>query len=76
MGRRNARIMPVIVTLEGKDFEVVEGKRRGQVPSVDGNGRQKIRWLVRAEKPVKIELKATTRTAWSDSKTLDLGGGK
>jgi hypothetical protein len=76
MGRRNARIMPVIVTLEGKDFEIVEGKKRGQVSSVDGNGRQKIRWLVRAEKPVKIELKATTRTAWSDSKTLDLGGGK
>jgi len=76
MGRRNARIMPVIVTLEGKDFEVVEGKKRGQVPSVDGHGRQKVRWLVRAEKPVKIELKATTRTAWSDSKTLDLGGGK
>ena len=76
MGRRNARIMPVIITLEGKDFEVVEGKKRGQVPSVDGNGRQKVRWLVRAEKPVKIELRATTRTAWSDSKTLDLGGGK
>jgi hypothetical protein len=76
MGRRNNRILPVIVTLEGKDFTIVEGKKRSLVPAIDGNGAQSVRWLVRAEKPVKVEVKAFTRIAWSDAKTLDLGGVK
>ncbi|MGZ4886425.1 MAG: M14 family metallopeptidase [Candidatus Aminicenantales bacterium] len=76
MGRRNTRIIPAIVTLEGKDFTIVEGKKRSLVPAIDGYGAQVVRWLVRAEKPVKVEVKASTRIAWSDSKTLDLGGAK
>ena len=43
---------------------------------VDGNSAQPVRWLVRAEKPVKVERKATTRLAWGDAKTIDLGGAK
>jgi hypothetical protein len=76
MGRRNNRNLPAIVTLEGKDFIIVEGKKRSLVPALDGFGAQPVRWLVHAEKPVKIEVKATTRTAWGESKTLDLGGAK
>ncbi len=76
MGRRNNRNLPVIVTLEGKDITIVEGKKRSLVPAVDGNGAQPVRWLVRSEKPVKIEIKALTRIAWTDTKTLDLGGAK
>jgi hypothetical protein len=76
MGRRNNRNLPVIVTLEGKDVTIVEGKKRSLVQAVDGNSAQQVRWLVRAEKPVKIEIKATTRLAWGDAKTLDLGGAK
>ncbi|MCX6566233.1 MAG: M14 family metallopeptidase [Candidatus Aminicenantes bacterium] len=76
MGRRNNRIIPVVVTLEGKGVEFIEGKQRSTVPAVDGNGRQKVRWIVQAPKPVKIEIKAVTPNAWRDSKTLDLGGGK
>jgi hypothetical protein len=76
MGRRNNRNLPVIVTLEGKDVTIVEGKKRSLVQAVDGNSAQQVRWLVRAEKPVKIEIKATTRLAWCDAKTLDLGGAK
>jgi hypothetical protein len=76
MGRRNNRILPVIVTLEGKDIAIVEGKKRSLVPAVDGHGAQSVRWLVRAEKPVKVEVRATTSVAWSDAKTVDLGGAK
>jgi len=76
MGRRDNRIIPAIVTLEGKDFTIVEGKKRSLVPAIDGHGAQPVRWLVRAAKPVKIEIKAATKTAWSDAKTIDLGGVK
>jgi hypothetical protein len=55
---------------------IVEGKKRSLVPAIDGNGVQSVRWLVRAEKPVKAEVKAFTRIAWSDAKTLNLGGVK
>ncbi|OGD19633.1 MAG: hypothetical protein A2W03_02330 [Candidatus Aminicenantes bacterium RBG_16_63_16] len=76
MGRRNNRNLPVIVTLEGKDVTIMEGKRRSLVRALDGYSAQPVRWLVRAEKPAKVELKAATRMAWGDAKTLDLGGGR
>jgi hypothetical protein len=76
MGRRNNRNLPVIVTLEGKDFTIMEGKKRSLVRAVDSYAAQPVRWLVRAEKPVKAELKATTQMAGGDAKTLDLGGGR
>ncbi len=76
MGRRNERILPVVVTLGGPGFEIVEGKKRSLVPSVQPRGAQAVTWIVRAEKPVKIEVKAETRIAWGDSRTVDLGGAK
>jgi len=76
MGRRNNRILPVIVTLEGQGVEVIEGRKRSTVPSVGADGPQKLRWLVRAAKPVKVEIKAATPNAWGGATSLDLGGGK
>ncbi len=76
MGRRNNRILPVIVTLEGKDFAVIEGKKRSLVPTLDGYGAQSVRWILQAKKPVSIEVKAATKIAWGDAKTVNLGGSK
>jgi len=76
MARRNQRILPVIVTLEGKGFEIVDGKKRSLVPAVQGLGSQAVTWIVRADAPVKIDVKAETQIAWRDSRTIDLGGAK
>ena len=76
MGRRNMRVLPVILTLNGPGFEIMEGKKRSLVPSVQPRGAQAVTWVVRAEKPVKIEVKAETRIAWGDSRTVDLGGAR
>jgi len=76
MGRRNGRILPVIVTLGGQGFDIVEGKKRSLVPAVPAHGSQALTWIVRAAKPVKIEVKAETKTAWGDSRAVDLGGAK
>jgi hypothetical protein len=76
MGRRNNRNLPVIVTLEGKDFTIVEGKKRSLVQAIDGYSAQSVRWLVHAEKPVQINVKASTELAWGDAKTVNLGGAK
>jgi hypothetical protein len=76
MGRRNGRVLPVIVTLGGQGFEIVQGKRRSLVPAVPAHGSQPVTWIVRAAKPIKLEVKAETRIAWGDSRTIDLGGAK
>jgi hypothetical protein len=74
MGRRNKRILPVIVTLTGQGLNIVDGRKRSLIPSIDGHSAQAVTWIVRVDNPVKIEIKASTQTAWSDTKSIDLGG--
>ncbi len=76
MGRRNERVLPVVVTLGGQGFDLVEGKARSLVPAVAARGSQAVTWIVRAAKPVKLEVRAETKIAWGDSRTVDLGGVK
>jgi len=76
MGRRNERVLPVVVTLGGQGFDIVEGKRRSLVPAIAAHGSQPVTWIVRAAKPVKLEVRAETKIAWGDSRALDLGGVK
>ena len=76
MGRRNGRVLPVIVSLGGQGFDIVEGKKRSLVPAVPAHGAQLVTWIVRAAKPVKLEVKAETKIAWGDSRAVDLGGAK
>lgn len=74
MAGRNQRVLPVVVTLAGDGVTIVQGKKRSLVPSVPARGAQAVTWLVRSAKPVKIEIKAETRSAWRDSRTVALGG--
>jgi hypothetical protein len=76
MGQRNQRLLPVIVTLGGGDFEIVQGKKRSLVPAVPAQGAKPVTWIVRTAKPLKLEIKAATQTAWGDVRTVDLGGAK
>lgn len=76
MGKRNNRILPVILTLEGNNFRIIEGKKRTKIKSINGHMTQMVTWLIHAEKPVKLNIKATTSIAWNDSVTIDLGGSK
>lgn len=74
MAGRNQRVLPVVVTLAGDGVTIVQGKKRSLVPSVPARGAQAVTWLVRSAKPVKIEIKSETRSAWRDSRTVALGG--
>jgi len=76
MGARNQRIPPVVVTLRGEGFEIAQGRKRSLVQAVPARGAQAVTWIVRAAKPVKIEINAETRTAWGDARAVDLGGAK
>lgn len=76
MGKRNQRILPAILTIDGPGLQVVEGKKRSLVPSVQGKGAAPLTWIIRVDKPVKIEIKAETQIAWRDARSIDLGGVK
>jgi hypothetical protein len=76
MGKRNQRVLPVVVSLAGPGVDILEGKARSLVPAVPAHGAQAVKWIVRAGKPVKLEIKAETKIAWGDSRSLDLGGVK
>ena len=76
MGKRNNRILPVVVSLEGKDFKIIEGKKRSLVKEIGGYKAQMVTWLIQAEKAGAVTVKASTRIAWDDAKTVNLGGSK
>ncbi|MGB7294741.1 MAG: M14 family metallopeptidase [Candidatus Aminicenantales bacterium] len=76
MGQRNQRILPVIVSLGGDGFRIIEGKARSPIASIPGLSAKEVTWIVQAEKAVKIEVKAETRCAGSDTRTIALGGAK
>jgi len=76
MGKRNNRILPVIVTLEGANFKVIEGKKRSLIKTIDGYKTALVSWLVQAENPVKIKITTKTANAWKDAATIDLGGSR
>jgi hypothetical protein len=76
MARRNERILPVIVTLEGPGIKIVNGKKRTLIPAIQGLATQTATWIVQSDKPIKVEVKAETQTAWRDARSIDLGGVK
>ncbi len=76
MGRRNERVLPVVVTLGGEGVQILEGLKRTLVPAVAARGAQAVTWIVRAPRPVRLDIKAETKTAWGDTRSVDLGGAK
>jgi len=76
MARRNERIPPVVVTIDGPGIKIVDGKKRILIPAIQGLATQTATWIIQSDKPVKIEVKAETQTAWRDTRVVDLRGVK
>ena len=76
MGKRNKRILPVIVTLEGDGFKIVDGKKRSLIQSIAGNQAASVTWIVHAEKPTKLTVLVQSEMAWSDAASISLGGSR
>jgi hypothetical protein len=72
MGKRNRRIAPVIVSLKGNQFEILEGKKRSLIDTIGSLGVEMVQWIVKMKKPGKIQIHAHTDTSWSDSTQVDL----
>jgi hypothetical protein len=70
MGKRNTRITPVIVTLEGAEHQIIEGKKRHLIQAIDGNSAQMVSWIIRTDAVDQIIARAATRIAWQDEKPV------
>jgi hypothetical protein len=66
----------VIVTLEGQGLSLVEGKPRMTIQSIEGHRSGKVSWIIRSGGAKSIQVKASTRIAWEDTKTVTLGGSR
>jgi len=76
MGRRNERISPVIVSLDGTGFTVLDGKKRASVSEVGGHSSKSVEWILRVEKRARVGIAVSTMNAGGDSRQVDMGGGK
>lgn len=76
MGKRNGRIPPVIVTFKGQNIKFLEGKKRSLIKTLNGSSAAQVQWLIHTDQPAQIRIKAHAVNAWSDAKTVSLGGAK
>ena len=56
MGQRNKQPAPVIVVLDG-DMEILQGKKRTPLGSLNGNQIKKLTWIIQAKKNQEISAK-------------------
>jgi hypothetical protein len=61
MGVRNRQPVPVVVTLSGDRFELLEGFARTPVGEIKGNQLKKLTWLLKTDR--KTEISATIESA-------------
>ncbi len=73
MGKRNERIPPVVLTFAGQDFKIIDGKKRTLINDIGGHEVKMVKWILQAEKPIKLKLKADSPLTWQDVKEISLG---
>jgi hypothetical protein len=76
MGDRNNRIPPIVLSLEGSNYKVIEGKKRNPIKKIASHGVKMVSWIIYAEKPVTLKLKADSPLVWQDVMKIKLGGSK
>jgi hypothetical protein len=74
MGKRNNRITPVVVTVQGNGIRILEGKKRSLINEIPGSGSRDINLIIYSEKPTEITIQAITPMAGNDSVSMRLGG--
>ncbi len=75
MGERNERIPPIVLTIEGNNFKIIEGKKRSLVRKIGGQSNTMVKWILYAAQPLQLKLKAASPLVRSDVKEIRLEGG-
>jgi len=72
MGRWNGYPAPVVLEVNGKNIEFVEGKKRTAISEIDGNSTVKISWIISTSSTTNLSVKLTSEQGWSDTKNFKL----
>jgi len=73
MGSRNNQPAPVIIVLDG-DMEILQGKKRTPLGSLNGNQIKKLTWLIQAKKNQEISAKIESVVFTDVVKQIKIGG--
>ncbi|MCK5056412.1 MAG: hypothetical protein KAT34_07145 [Candidatus Aminicenantes bacterium] len=76
MAERNERIPPVVLTISGNNFKIIEGKKRNPIKKIGSNALKMVKWILYAGTPVTLTLKADSPLVWQDVRQVKLGGSK
>jgi hypothetical protein len=74
MGKRNKQPAPAVITLSGEGHRLLSGKSRTPVDELGGHDRQKLTWLIEADKNTEIKIDLSSKSAGSDQETIKIGG--
>lgn len=74
MGTRNRQPAPVVVTLEGQNFEFLEGFSRTPLGEIGGNQVKKLTWLLKTEKKTEITAIIESAVFGNSVKQINIGG--
>lgn len=72
MGNKNKQPAPVICTVEGKDITLLSGRKRMVLQSIPGLKKNKITWLIQAEKGTELTVKLISKSAGTDVKQIKI----
>ncbi len=76
MGDRNKQPAPAVVEIDVTGATLLSGRKRTTLNRIQGNGAEKISWLLQTEKPVDITIRLMSKSAGNDQKTVKTGGVK
>ncbi len=73
MGQRNQQPAPVILTLDGKDVELLEGQQHTPIHQIGENQVRKFTWVVKSEKPSEITARLEGRVIINQTRKISFG---
>ncbi|MEN8121596.1 MAG: M14 family metallopeptidase [Bacteroidota bacterium] len=73
MGKKNGHVQVAVLELTGK-VEVLSGKKRTPIRSLEGKSIVKYSWLVQSDTNQDIQISLSSANAGGDSKQIKLGG--
>lgn len=73
MGQRNQQPAPIILILDGKGFEILEGLHRTPIHQIGENQVRKFTWVVKSDKPSEITARLESPVISNQTKKITFG---
>ncbi len=72
MGNRNKHVPPAVLSIKGKNIEMISGKQRTPIDFIGGNKTIMFKYMIKAPKGSSLQLELVSPNAGNDSKLIKL----